>query len=124
MSETIATLGRNQASDLKGRAQELAAVLDEIAEAQERAKEIKAEAKSEGYDMKAFNQVVKELRRGPDYQADMLQLELVLDTYRRGVGLPTELEAAQKLVAEQAGTIPEDEKPGRKAKQRSQEPLN
>jgi uncharacterized protein (UPF0335 family) len=110
MSDEPLTLGANANADLKGRAEELAGVLDDIAELQDRAKEIKADAKAEGYDMKAFNQVVKEKRRGASYQADVLQLELVLDTYRRGVGLPVTLEEAQKRAAEDAGALPEPKK--------------
>jgi len=104
------TIGDNATADLKGRAEELAAVLDEIAEAQVRAKEIKGQAKADGYDMKAFGQVVKEMRRGATYQAAQLELELVLDTYRKGAGLPTTLEEAQDRVRDEGGELP-DEKP-------------
>ena len=68
----------------------------QIVELQGEVKELKAEAKSDGYDMKAFGQIVKEIRREPEYQADQLSLELVVDTYRVAVGLPVDLEVAQK----------------------------
>lgn len=104
------TLGANANADLKGRAEEYAAVLDDIAELQDRAKEIKADAKAEGYDMQVFNQVVKEKRRGASFQCSQLEKELVLDTYRSALGLPVTLEDAQKRAAEDAGELPEPKK--------------
>lgn len=116
--EVVVNLGANAKADLRGRAEELAGVLDDIAELQDRAKEIKADAKSEGYDMKAFNQIVKERRRGPDYQADQLQLEMVLDTYRTAVGLPTDLATAQEAARKEAGDVPEPKREKRKSAKR------
>jgi len=110
MSDETVTLGANANADLKGRAEELAGVLDDIAELQDRAKEIKSDAKAEGYDMKVFNQVVKEKRRGASYQCSQLEMELVLDTYRSALGLPVTLEDAQKRAAEDAGELPEQKK--------------
>ena len=112
-TDNVISPGGNANADLKGRAQELAGVLDEIADLQERAKEIKSDAKLEGYDMKAFGQVVKEMRRGASYQASQLELELVLDTYRRGAGLPVTLEEAQERVRAEGGEMPEEKKPKR-----------
>ena len=100
-------LGSNTANeDLRRRAMAMKEKLDEIAELQEEVKQLKAEAKADGYDLKALNQVVKEMRRGPDYQAAQLELELVLDTYRRAVDLPVTLEAAQKAAREAAAVVP------------------
>ena len=100
-------LGSNTANEeLRRRARALTDKLDEIAELQEEVKQIRSEAKADGYDMKALNQVVKEMRRGADYQSAQLELELVLDTYRKAVGLPTNLEDAQKAVAAEAELIP------------------
>jgi len=110
MSDETITLGANANADLKGRAEELAGVLDDIAELQDRAKEIKADAKAEGYDMKVFNQVVKEKRRGASYQCSQLEMELVLDTYRSALGLPVTLEDAQKRAADDAGELPSSKK--------------
>lgn len=92
--------------DLRRRATALKEKLDEIAELQEEVKQLKAEAKADGYDLKALNQVVKELRRGPDYQAAQLELELVLDTYRKAVDLPVTLEAAQEAARDAATVVP------------------
>ena len=100
-------LGANARAELQRRAKELSGKLDEIAELQEEVKQLKAEMKSEGYDLKAVAQIVKELRRGPEYQAGQLELELVLDTYRKAVAPPTDLEAAQAAAAEAAAEIPE-----------------
>lgn len=100
-------LGSNTANEeLRRRAKALSEKLDEIAELQEEVKQIKSEAKADGYDMKALNQVVKEMRRGADYQSAQLELELVLDTYRKAVGLPTTLEAAQEAARAEAETVP------------------
>lgn len=92
--------------DLRSYASRLARVLNDIADLQEDAKQIKAEVKAEGFDMKAFAQVVKEQRRGADYQAAQLELELVLDTYRKALDLPTTLEQAQAAVLAGAETLP------------------
>jgi len=105
--------GHNQAdADLKRRANALKDILDQIAELQEEAKEIRADAKSDGYDLKALNQVVKELRRGAEYQEKQLELELVLDTYRKAVGLPVTLDAAQEIVRRDAEELPAAEEDG------------
>ena len=61
-----------------------------------------AAEKSSGFTVKAFNQVVKEMRRGAAFQAAQLQLELELDTYRAAVGLPVTLDAAQQAVTDAA----------------------
>lgn len=102
------TMGSNHANqELQRRARALCDILDQIAELQVEAKDLKAEAKEDGYDMKAFGQIVKELRKGAKYQADQLQLELVLDTYRSAVDLPTDLEVAQQRARDEAATAPE-----------------
>lgn len=115
--------------ELRRRAEALRSKLDEIAELQEEVKVIKSEAKADGFDMKALAQVVKELRRGPEFQEAQLQLELVLDTYRRNVGLPVTLDAAQEANRKEAEQLP-PEKPSRKkaatgeARGRSKDKLN
>lgn len=110
MSDEPITLGANANADLKGRAEELAGVLDDIAELKNREKEIKADAKAEGYDMPSFNQMVKEKRRGASYQCAQLEKELVLDTYRKAIGLPVTLEDAQKRAAADASKTPDTKK--------------
>lgn len=80
--------------------------LDEIAELQEEVKAIRQSVKSNGFNVKTFNQVVKEMRRGPEYQADQLTLELELDTYRAAVELPRTLEEAQQRIADEAKNLP------------------
>ena len=111
------SLGGNLVNEeLKRRAADAGTLLDEIAEKQEDLKALYAAAKSDGYDMKAFKQVIKELRKGPEFQAAQLELELVLDTYRKGVGLPVTLEAAQEALGEDARTVPEPRSEKRKRK--------
>lgn len=93
-------------AELRRRAEFVAGKLDEVAELQGEMKKLKEEAKADGYDMKAFGQVVKEMRKGSDYQVTQLELELVLETYRGAVGLPTTLEEAQKVAAGEAREVP------------------
>lgn len=92
--------------ELQRRASRRVDVLDRIAELQEELKTFKAEDKSDGYDEKALAKCIKELRQGPEHQAAQLELELVLDTYRRNLGLPTTLEDAQQRVADAAVSVP------------------
>lgn len=117
MSDEGQELGANHGADLKQRAEAYADVLDEIDDAKTRAKEMKDEAKSEGYDMKAFAQIVKERRKGAKYQAAQLQLETVTNTYRKAAGLPTDLKEAQKRAAAEAEAEPES-KTERKGKEK------
>lgn len=75
-------------TDLKRRAQKICEMLADIAELREDLKLEKKGAESAGYDIKALMQVVKELR-APEKHEAQLELELVLDSYREGVGLKT-----------------------------------
>mgnify|MGYP000045791173 CR=1 FL=1 len=102
--------------ELKRRAGNASTLLDEIAEKQDDLKAIYAAAKADGYDMKAFKQIIKELRKGPEFQQAQLELELVLDTYRKGVNLPTTLEEAQQAVGADARAVPEPKSEKRKRK--------
>lgn len=95
-------IGGNSEADLKHRVDRLMSVLDDIAEATAEKKLIIALAKDDGYDPKILNKIVAEMRKGADYQAACLEAELVLDTYRKAVGLPRNLEDAQALVRERA----------------------
>lgn len=111
----MTALGGNFVNEeLQRRAADASTLLDEIAERQDDLKVIYAAAKSDGYDMKAFRQIIKELRRGPEFQQAQLELELVLDTYRKGVGLPVTLDDAQKAVREDAEAVPEPKSEKRK----------
>lgn len=107
-------------AELKRRADRRMRLLDEIAERQEELKDCKAEDKSDGYSEKALAQVIKELRKGPEYQEAQLSLELELDTYRKAVGLPVTLDAAQEAVRAEAESLPEDaaERAGKRARGR------
>jgi len=102
--------------ELRRRAENLSRLLDDKAEIDADIKALKQAAKDDGYDMKAFGQVVKELRKGPEYQAAQLELELVLETYRKGVGLPVTLEAAQTAARDDAGSVPEPRSEKKKRK--------
>lgn len=75
---------------------------------------------ADGYTEKALAQCLKELRKGPEYQEAQLSLELELDTYRKALGLPVTLDAAQRAVIEDVETLPEDaaERAGRRARGR------
>lgn len=83
-------------SELKRRAERRVNLLTQIGDLQEDLKALKAEDKSDGYNEKALGQCVKELLNGSEYQAEQLQFELELDSYRTAVGLPVSLETAQR----------------------------
>lgn len=85
-----------------------ARLLDEIGDKQEELKDLKADAKDDGFNLKAMAQLVKEKRKGAEYMVDQLTLELEVTTYRKAVGHPTELEEAQRLAREEAGTDPDE----------------
>lgn len=107
-------------AELKRRADRRMVLLDEIAERQEDLKQCKSEDKADGYTEKALAQVIKEMRKGPEFQEAQLSLELELDTYRKAVGLPVTLEAAQTAVREEAEALPAQaaEKAGARARGR------
>ncbi len=96
MTKGVEELGNNYAERLKSFVERWARLLDDIADLQEDLKQVKAEAKADGYDMKALAQVVKELRKDEDYRAAQLELHAVTNTYRRAVELPTNLEEAYR----------------------------
>lgn len=99
----------NSEAELQRRARRRADILDQIAELQEEMKAFKAEDKADGFDEKALARCIAEERRGAKFQADQLAAEAVLDTYRRALGLPTDLEDAQRRAREEAGEVPEVE---------------
>ena len=125
-------IGGNAKAQLESYARRISEGLDKVAEGQEAVKLARAEAKADGYDLKALNACVKEMRKGAKHQVAQLELELVVGTYRRALGLPTDLETAQRLAAQEAGEVPEpkrgqpaagsdddaDEKPKRKRPER------
>lgn len=92
----------------------MANLLDDKAEIESDIKELKNEIKDAGFNVKAFNQAVKEKRKGASYQCDQLELELVMDTYRSNVGLPTTLEDAQERLRKESAAVPEDKPSKRK----------
>lgn len=100
-------------TQLKGLVQSMAGKLDEKAAVDAEIKDLRAEVKELGFNMKAFNQAVKEIRKGAKYQADQLQLELEMDTYRQEVGLPVTLEDAQERARKEAESVPSTDKKAR-----------
>lgn len=104
-------------SPLSGYVDRMARLLEEQAALSGDIKQLKAEVKEEGFNVKAFNQAVKEKRKGASYQCDQLELELEMDTYRTAVGLPTTLEDAQDRLRKEAGTVPEEKPSKRKSRE-------
>lgn len=93
-----------EASDLKRRAQRIAAFLDQIEDIKADLKVERKAAKDAGYDIKALGQAIREMRADAEKVEKQLTFEFVLDTYRAGLGLKTrgmlELgEAAAKVAA-------------------------
>ena len=105
-------MGGNAGADFKGRVAEIVALEDEIDALKVKHAEKKADAKNEGYDMKALAQSVREKRKGAKYQAAQQTHEAVVDTYRTALGLPTTLAAAQKALAEEASRMPDADSAG------------
>jgi uncharacterized protein (UPF0335 family) len=87
-------------SELKRRAERRVVLLMQIGDLQEDLKTLKGEDKADGYNEKALAQCVKELLNGSEYQAEQLQFELELDSYRTAVGLPVTLETAQRHICQ------------------------
>lgn len=77
-------------------------LLDTIGTAQGELKDLKQQAKDDGFNLKCLAQVVKERRKGAQYQADQLMLELEVDTYRQNAGLPVTVEDAQERARKEA----------------------
>lgn len=95
----------------------IASDLDEADEAKARADEAYVAAKADGWDVKILRKIVKEHRKGAEYQAECLDAEAVLDAYRRAAGLPTTLEVAHAAAREATTVVPEPkrrERPRRK----------
>jgi len=104
MSESA--LGGNATQALESYGRRLSDALDALADAQEAVKDIKAEAKSDGFDAALLSRVLRELRLGPEYIADQLAKEAERDTYRRALGVPTDLDAAMTGVRTAVETLP------------------
>lgn len=114
MSDEPEIIGANQSADVNARVDKAIEIENEIDDAKQRLKELKDDAKNEGYEMKAFNQVVKEKRKGASFQAAQLELEEKLRAYRQSVsGVETDLEKAQEAARREASIDP-DEKAKRK----------
>ena len=111
----------DNAPDLGGYVTRMARLLDEKAALDGDIKELKADVKDAGFNVKAFNQAVKEKRKGASYQCDQLELELEMDTYRGAVGLPRTLEDAQERLRKEAAAVPAPEE---KPKKRKRKDLN
>lgn len=114
------------ATELKRRADRRTRIMDDIAALQEDLKTCKAEDKADGYTEKALAQCLKEMRKGAEYQEKQLALELELHTYRTALGLPTELDAAQRAAKSEIESLPADaaKRASDRARGRSQDPLN
>ena len=93
-------------AELKRRADRRVNILTQIADLQADLKQLKAEDKVDGYDEKAMGVIIRALLKGPDAHADQLAFELVVDTYRAGVGLTTTLEDAQAEVRNSVTSMP------------------
>jgi len=73
-------------------------LLDDVSEAQEALKQLKAEAKGEGFNVKALKQCVRERRLDEEAQCAQLTYEAEVALYRRAAGLPNSIETAQAAV--------------------------
>jgi uncharacterized protein (UPF0335 family) len=99
--------GSNINAELKRRADRRVKVLDDIGDLQEELKGFKAEDKSDGFTEKAIGQVVREMRSNAERRAKQIALEVEINAYRRAVGLPVTLEAAQAAARDAAEQVPD-----------------
>jgi len=122
--ERGADMGGNSKAVLRERVQRRVDVLEQIDELKQTLKDYKDEDKADGFTEKAIAQVIKEVRKGVDFQADQLQLELEVDTYRDANDLPRTLAEAQKRAHAAAEDVAPEKKRGRGGKRSTNEPLN
>lgn len=120
----MSEMGSNSREVLRERVRRRVEVLGQIDDLKQTLKDYKDEDKADGFTEKAIAQVVKEMRKGVDFQADQLQLELEVDTYRAANDLPTTLADAQKLAHAAAEDVAPEKKRGRTGKRNVSEPLN
>lgn len=64
------------------------------------------------------------LRKGPEFQEAQLSLELELNTYRKALGLPVTVEAAQQAAREDIESLPDDAADRAGARVRGRETVN
>lgn len=82
-------LGTNSKEALLGFARRVEKLDQEMAALSEDRKQVLAEAKSSGFDEKALKKVIKELAMDEGKRDKQLSFELVVDTYRKALDLPT-----------------------------------
>ena len=95
-------LGTNAKQTLISFARRVERLDGEMAALSEDRKQVLAEAKSSGFDEKALKKVIKELAMDEDKRDAQLSFELVVDTYRKALDLPTN-EAVVVQEAKQRG---------------------
>lgn len=114
--------GNQHDAELERRVQRRVDVLNDMDELKEDLVDYKAEDKADGFTEKAIMQVVKERRKGPDYQVAQHTLEAEVDTYRKACGEPTNLQEAHDKAAKTVRETPEPKRASRKAKQEAGKP--
>ena len=82
--------GSNSEAQLRAAAETIKTLREQIAALQDEIKVEVAAAKSNGFNMKALNRVIKDMMLEPEAMEQQLVLELEIDTYRRAVGVRTE----------------------------------
>lgn len=92
----MAGTGDNLDRTLKSYASRIAGLMDQIKDIREEVKGEVAAAKQAGLDTRALLRVVKEMGLPPEAREKQLEFELVVDDYRKAVGLLTEVGAEQQ----------------------------
>lgn len=90
MSEEVADVKGHE--DLLRRCERVVKFQENIEELREDLKKEWHAAKGVGYDLRAMRRVIKEMRADKDKRDEQLQFDLVVDSYRAGVGLVTAAE--------------------------------
>lgn len=94
-----AEVGSNSDVTLKRFAERIAGLLDQIKDIQAEVKTEMDSAKAAGFSTKALNKVVKEMGLDEEKRQAQLEFEWEVDTYRRIVGLPTEIATEKQEAA-------------------------
>jgi uncharacterized protein (UPF0335 family) len=97
------TLGLNAKQTLISFARRIERLDGEMAALSEDRKQVLAEAKSSGFDEKALKKVIKELAMDEDKRGKQLSFELVVDTYRRALDLPTNEQVVAREAKQRSG---------------------
>lgn len=107
--------GNNSNVELKRRIDRRIELLDQVADINEEIKAFKAEDKADGFTEKAIADAVKLKRADAEKVLATLLYEAERDVYRKAAGVPTDIEAAEKIARQHVKEVPEPKSKKRRA---------